>query len=106
MKVNQSGLSILLSLSLSVMGMTYLSGCAGNQYDRSTGQYIDDKSLTVRVRSALHDSPDYKFDDVTVNVFRGAVQLSGFVNMADQKSKAESIAKGVDGVKDFVDNIS
>jgi osmotically-inducible protein OsmY len=62
--------------------------------------------LTVRVHNALHDNPDYKFDDVDVNVFRGTVQLSGFVNVSDQKSKAESIAKGVEGVKDVVDNIT
>jgi hyperosmotically inducible protein len=106
MKIKKIGLGLLLSLSLSMLAVTYLSGCAGNQYDRSTGQYIDDKSLTVRVNSALHDNPDYKFDDVAVNVFRGTVQLSGFVNVADQKSKAESIAKGVQGVKEVVNNIS
>jgi len=30
----------------------------------------------------------------------GTVQLSGFVNTEDQKSKAVDIAKGVQGVKD------
>jgi osmotically-inducible protein OsmY len=106
MKFGKIGLGLLLSFSLSMLAVTYLSGCAGNQYDRSTGQYIDDKSLTVRVHDALHDNPDYKFDDVDVNIFRGTVQLSGFVNLADQKSKAESIAKGVEGVKEVVNNIS
>ena len=86
-------------------GMTF-TGCAGNQTDRSTGQYIDDKSLTMRVHSALADNPEYKFGDVTVNVFRGTVQLSGFVNTSDQKSKAFDIAKGVQGVNRVENNIS
>ena len=86
--------------------MATITGCAGNQYDRSTGEYIDDKSLAVRVHSALSDNPDYKFNDVNVNIFRGTVQLSGFVNSSDQKSKAADIARGVQGVKDVENNIT
>ena len=96
------GLCLVLA---GVAGMTF-TGCAGNQTDRSTGQYIDDKSLTMRVHSALADNPEYKFGDVTVNVFRGTVQLSGFVNTSDQKSKAFDIAKGVQGVNRVENNIS
>lgn len=32
-----------------VAGMT---GCAGDRYSRSTGEYIDDKGLNMRVSSA------------------------------------------------------
>ncbi len=96
----------LLGLGLAIASSAVITGCAGNQYDRSTGQYIDDQSLTLRVHDALKDNPDYKFSDVTVNVFRGTVQLSGFVNNSDQKSKAAEIAKGVQGVKDVENNIS
>ena len=94
---------VLLCLGLLAGSVSAFTGCAGDQYDRSTGQYIDDKSLAVRVHSALSDNPDYKFSDVNVNIFRGTVQLSGFVNTSDQKSKAADIAKGVQGVRD-VDN--
>jgi osmotically-inducible protein OsmY len=106
MKKNTSGLCLLLCLGLSTAAITTFTGCAGDKYDRSTGEYIDDKSLTVRVHDALHDNPEYKFDDVDVNVYRGVVQLSGFVNTSDQKSKAVDIAKGVQDVKDVKDNIT
>ena len=94
---------LLLNLGLLAGGLTMFTGCAGDQYDRSTGQYIDDKSLTVRVHDALSDNPEYKFSNVNVNIYRGTVQLSGFVDTSDQKSKAGDIARGVQGVKD-VDN--
>jgi osmotically-inducible protein OsmY len=98
---------MVLCLGLSTAAITSVTtGCAGNKYDRSTGQYVDDKSLTMRVHSALGDSPDYKFPDVNVDVFRGVVQLSGFVNSSAQKSQAADIAKGVEGVKDVQNNIS
>jgi hyperosmotically inducible periplasmic protein len=83
-----------------------LTGCAGNRTDRSTGEYIDDKSLDVRVHDALKDNAEYKFDDVNVTSFRGTVQLSGFVDTSAQKSKAGEIAKNVEGVKDIENNIS
>jgi hyperosmotically inducible protein len=106
MNIKVKGMCMLLSLGLSVGTVAVVTGCAGNQYDRSTGQYIDDKSLTVRVNSALADNPDYKFSDVNVTIFRGTVQLSGFVNTSDQKSKAGEIAKGVQGVVAVENNIS
>jgi osmotically-inducible protein OsmY len=103
MKNRTKALCMALTLCLSAGAVATFTGCAGDQYDRSTGQYIDDKSLTVRVHDALSDNPDYKFSDVNVDVFRGTVQLSGFVNNSDQKSKAADIAKNVQGVKQ-VDN--
>lgn len=82
------------------------TGCAGNQNERSTGQYIDDKTLQHEVRDALSDNSEYKFDNVNVDVYRGTVQLSGFVKTHDQKSKAKDIAKNVQGVTDVENNIS
>ena len=98
-----NGMYLLLCLGMLAGSVATFTGCAGDQNNRSTGQYIDDKSLAVRVHSALTDNPEYKFSDVNVNIFRGTVQLSGFVNTSDQKSKAADIAKGVQGVRD-VDN--
>jgi len=82
------------------------TGCAGNANERSTGQYIDDKTMQHQVRDALSDNAEYKFDNVNVAVYRGTVQLSGFVQNAEQKSKANDIAKSVQGVKDVQNNIS
>jgi len=106
MKIQNSGLCLLLCLGLSTAAVTTFTGCAGNQYDRSTGQYIDDKSLAVRVHEALHGNSEYKFDNVNVNIFRGTVQLSGFVNTSDQKNMAGQLARGVQGVKDVQNNIT
>jgi len=100
------GLSVLLCLGLAAAAVPTVTGCMGNRYQRSTGQYVDDQSLTVRVHDALHNNPEYKFDNVDVNVFRGTVQLSGFVDTSDQKDKATEIAKSIQGVKQVVNNIS
>ena len=106
MKIITNRLCIALCSGLLLGATAFVSGCAGDKYDRSTGQYVDDKSLTMRVHHALAENPDYKFNDVNVAVFRGTVQLSGFVNNSDQKGMAGNIAKGVQGVKDVENNIS
>jgi hyperosmotically inducible protein len=107
MKITATTLNLALCLGLlTTAAITATSGCAGDKYNRSTGQYIDDKSLTMRVKHALGENPEYKFSDVSVNIFRGTVQLSGFVNTSDQKSKAEDIAKQVQGVDKVVNNIT
>jgi len=103
-KINTIALAICLALPLAAA--TELVGCAGNRYERSTGEYIDDKALSMRVRSALGDNPEYKFDDIQITSFRGTVQLSGFVNTAEQKSRAGDIAKKVEGVRNVENNVT
>ena len=51
------------------------------------------------------DNPDYKYEEVSVDTFRGVVQLSGFVNTTNQKVQADQIARTVPGVKDVLNNI-
>jgi hyperosmotically inducible protein len=80
-----------------------VGGCAGNRYERSTGESIDDTATTMRVKNALGKDPVYKYPDVTVTTFKGTVQLSGFVDTQDQKSRASDIARNVEGVRE-VDN--
>lgn len=91
---------------LTTTAVVTISGCAGDRYTRSTGEHIDDESLRIRVNSALGDNPDYKFKGVNVTVFKGTVQLSGFVDVAAQRSKADAIARQVEGVKDVVDSLT
>jgi osmotically-inducible protein OsmY len=106
MKTNRI-MSLALSLGLlTTAAVGTFVGCAGNQNDRSTGQYIDDKTLQHQVRDALNDNGEYKFDNVNVTVYRGTVQLSGFVQTSDQKSRAKDIAKDVQGVTDVENNIT
>jgi osmotically-inducible protein OsmY len=104
-----SPVSKVLTLALCLGALPLVSlvtGCAGDRYHQSTGENIDDHATTMRVKSALGNNAEYKFDGVNVDTFKGTVQLSGFVNTSTQKSQAADIAKGVDGVKDVQNNIT
>ena len=98
-------LALILGLS-SLALVCGVTGCAGNRYEQSTGERIDDHGTSSRVKSALSDDTQYKYGDVKVQTFKGTVQLSGFVNTKDQKSKAGEAVKNLSGVKEVVNNIS
>ena len=83
-----------------------LTGCAGNRYTQSTGERIDDRADSSRVKKALSDDTQYKYGDVNVQTFKGVVQLSGFVNSRDQKNRAGDLAKKVQGIRDVENNIT
>ena len=95
------------SLALFAATSALITGCTTEQRSgRTTGEYIDDKSLNTKVRSALSDSTEYKFPDVKVESFRGTVQLSGFVPSAQQKARATEIVKSIRGVQTVDNKIS
>ena len=96
----------MLSLS-SVPFLLGVTGCAtGSRYEQSTGERIDDHGTSSRVKARLGEDTQYKYEGVSVETFKGTVQLSGFVNSRDQKNRAGDLAKHVIAVKDVVNNIT
>ena len=100
----------VLSLVISLCAMPLLlgvTGCTtGSRYEQSSGERIDDHGTSSRVRAALADDSQYKYDGVNVETFKGVVQLSGFVNTRDQKNRAGDLARKVKGVTDVENNIT
>lgn len=82
-----------------------LSGCAPMQGRETTGEYVDDASISTKVRAQLIQDQSLKAFDISVETMQDVVQLSGFVNSATQKAEAEQIARGVSGVRSVHNNI-
>ena len=74
--------------------------------DPNAPEAVDDKTLSAQVTEALHADPDYKFPNVQVTSLKGTIQLSGFVNSRDQRSKAGETAGKVPGAKKVINNIT
>lgn len=100
-QVQKITVSLLLTL---ILALTL--GCAGSRTDESTGEYIDDTVVTSRVKTQLIAEEGFDGFDISVETFKGRVQLSGFVDTEVQRDRAESIALAVDGVKSVENNIS
>ena len=102
LRITFSSLLLAAGLGSAVLG----TGCAGSATKESTGEYIDNAAITARVKSALADDELVKAREINVESFRGTVQLSGFVNTSEEKSRAGRIAASVSGVRDVKNNIT
>ncbi len=74
-------------------------GCAATRHHESTGQYVDDSTITTKVKAAIFDEPTLKVLQINVETFKGVVQLSGFVDTATASNKASDVARTVEGVR-------
>ena len=86
----------LVAAALAVVVL--LGGCAGSPTQESTGEYIDDTTLTSKVKTILLQDPEVSGLGINVETFKGEVQLSGFANSEAERQRAESLASSVNGV--------
>jgi len=63
------------------------------------GQGADDMWLWVKTRAELLGTSDLRESTINVDVVNSVVTLKGTVADAAQKTKAEQVAKAIDGVK-------
>jgi osmotically-inducible protein OsmY len=82
------------------------AGCAENPKRESTGQYVDDSVITTKVKSAIFNEPTLKSFQISVESYKGVVQLSGFVDSTQSVKKAGELAKSVDGVLEVKNNLT
>ena len=83
-----------------------LSGCASDSSKRSAGQFGSDAALTSKVKTAIaSDAGLGSASAINVQSYRGVVQLSGFVDNSEQRSRASEVAKQVTGVKDVKNSL-
>jgi osmotically-inducible protein OsmY len=86
------------SAILAAAAMTVAMGCAATSTRESTGEYIDDTAITAKVKTAIFNDASLKSNDISVETFKGRVQLSGFVDTRADIAQAGTVAKGVGGV--------
>jgi hyperosmotically inducible protein len=95
---------VALIASAAVLGT---AACSSTRTQRAPGEQIDDAALLTSVKSALAaDTSLTDAADINVDVNRGNVKLSGFVDSASVKSQAGTVARGVDGVQSVQNDIS
>ncbi len=94
-----------ISVLVAASAMLVLAGCATGGQQETAGQYIDDTTVTTRVKTAIYQDPMLKTAEISVETFKGRVQLSGFVSTRSSIDRAGVVAKGVNGVKDVTNDL-
>ena len=78
--------------------LTAVTGFAASDKKETAGQYVDDTVITTRVKTEIFKEESLKTLQINVETYKGVVQLSGFVDSAENASKAGEIARRVDNV--------
>jgi osmotically-inducible protein OsmY len=76
-----------------------VAGCGVMRGHETAGAYVDDATLTARVKTALLKDHDVKGSEVNVQTYEGRVTLSGVVDNSEMAHRAERIARDTPGVK-------
>ncbi|ATM85962.1 BON domain-containing protein [Yersinia massiliensis] len=87
------------ALCVAVIMAMAISACAPTKTSEGTGGYIDDTVITTKVKSALLAAKDIKSTQISVETFKGRVQLSGFVSSRHDADRAVEVTRTVPGVK-------
>ena len=101
----KSPFSKMAAAGLLVAALLLGAGCSRDD-GKTVGQTVDDAAITAKVKTAMAQDPSVKAIEVKVETFKGTVQLSGWVNTAEEKARAEQVAKAVPGVASVENKIT
>lgn len=97
-----------LSTALSIALMTSIglapveSTLAG---ERTAGEVVDDMSIAAQTKTMLAADPVTDAISIDVEVDKSHVQLNGFVDSLDERTRAEEIVRGIEGVASVENNL-
>lgn len=89
---------VLLAVVLATAACESMTG-------KSAGTSIDDATITATVKAKLVADKASNLTRVDVDTNSGTVYLNGTVESAEQKTRAEQLARQAKGVKSVVNNL-
>jgi len=95
-----------LATLAAVAALVVTSGCAVSRGQETTGAYIDDATITTKVKSEMVEDKNVDAAAIKVETLNGTVMLSGFAKNSLEKETAERIALKVKGVKQVKNEIA
>jgi hyperosmotically inducible protein len=103
--MNKHSLIVAMMVACGVVTLSTMAGCAVTSGQSSVGQYVDDKTITARVKTRMAADPTVSAMRIDVTTLNGTVQLSGFATSPTEKAKAGEIAAAVPDVKSVRNDI-
>ena len=94
---NLATLTLTAAAAAMIIGPT--AGCAVARDQQTVGSFIDDSTLTTRIKSKFAADPTVSAMSIQVETMKGEVQLSGFAKSAEERVMAGRLARDVSGVQ-------
>ena len=95
----------LVPASILVVALLGSAGCAVTSGQSSVGQYVDDATITTRVKTRFAEDPKVSAMRISVETLNGTVQLSGFADSEVERQRAVDVARAVPDVRQVRNNI-
>jgi osmotically-inducible protein OsmY len=96
---------LALATLLATAALLGASACTVVRDQQPVGSYIDDATLTTRVKAKFAEDKTVSAMAISVETFKGVVQLSGFAKSVAEKAIAERLARDTSGVTGVRNNI-
>jgi osmotically-inducible protein OsmY len=90
---------------VAVFALIFVLGGCQAMTGRTAGQNIDDSNTTAAVKTQLARDKASSLTRIDIDTNGGVVALNGTVESAEQRARAEQIARGVGGVKSVINNL-
>jgi osmotically-inducible protein OsmY len=97
--------NVFIGYLVLLMFVAAFAGCAATRTHESTGEYVDDSTITTKVKALLAEDNFLRSFQIGVETYKGTVQLSGFVNSQNAVDKAGEITRSVKGVRSVRNNL-
>ena len=81
------------------------AACASTSRYESTSDYANDAVIATKVKSLLAADDFLKSFQISVESYKGAVRLIGFVGSQEAVDKAVEITRSVEGVKSVMNDL-
>ncbi len=91
--------SLILAAAIAAAAGLTTAGCAVVRDQQTVGAYIDDATITTRVKARFAEDRTVSVMAIRVETLNGVVQLAGFARSAEERAAAERLARDVDGVR-------
>jgi osmotically-inducible protein OsmY len=94
-----SPLRTTLAAAISAVALIAASGCSVMRHQETTSQYVDDATITSKVKAKFAEDKTVSAMAISVETFNGLVTLSGAAKSLTEKDQAETLARSVAGVR-------
>lgn len=93
-------------VTLTIVSLLMATACTSTRTQKSAGEGIDDAVISTEVKASLVADPLTKAHNIDVEVFKGRVQLNGFVDNNEERLQAVALARKVNGVTAVDNNLA
>jgi hyperosmotically inducible protein len=92
---------VILVAALLVPAFSYATDISTD----TTGEYLDDATITTKVKASFAGDKLVKGRDISVRTDQGVVDLTGTVSSANESDRATAIATNIKSVKAVHNNL-